>query len=78
MNYEPALKAALTAIFALLAAYGLVAQEKAELWIAVLLVVVPLAQGWYTRQKVMPTAKLHDAGINPASVNAKIERMNGK
>jgi hypothetical protein len=71
---EPALKAGAfgSAIVALLLAYRIVNAEQALAWGTILTMcltaLVPFAQAWYTRQRVMPVDTIKAAGLDPEQV----------
>jgi hypothetical protein len=72
MQREPALAAGfVAALIALAVAYGILDLERARLWKALAVAALPLLQAWWTRQKVVPVAKVHDAGISVAEINAR-------
>jgi hypothetical protein len=73
MQREPALMAGgvVSTIVALAVAYGLLDLDKAELWKALAISILPLLQAWWTRQQVVPVSKVHDAGISVAEINAR-------
>jgi 2-hydroxychromene-2-carboxylate isomerase len=74
-NKEPALKAGAfgTAVVAVLLAYRIVNAQQALAWSTLLTMaltaLVPLAQAWWTRRKVMPVATIKQAGLDPEAVN---------
>lgn len=66
---EPALWiGAIAAVFALLVGYGL-DPIVANLWKALAIALIPVAQAVLTRSQVTPTSKLDDAGISTAQLD---------
>jgi hypothetical protein len=67
---EPALAAGAVAaaVLGVLVVYGVLAVEQARAWEALLVVAIPLLQGWWTRAKSLPVATLHEAGISVETV----------
>jgi hypothetical protein len=76
MNREPALIAAVAAAIALLVGYSILTPEQGELWKGVILALLPLVAGVFTRSQVTPTSKLDDAGISAAQLNAVADDPN--
>lgn len=66
------------AIIALLVAYGLMDANKAPMWSALAVAVVPLVQAWVTRHLVMPVSKIRDAGLSPQQITNRAEIADGK
>ena len=65
---EPAMMAgtAAAALIALLVVYGVVTEVQGAAWGGLALALIPLVQAWWTRQRVMPTDTIREAGVDPA------------
>jgi hypothetical protein len=70
VNREPAMIAAVVAAIALLVGYSILTPEQGELWKGVILALLPLFAGLFTRSQVAPMSKLTDAGISAEQLNA--------
>lgn len=69
MKKEPVLLyGLLTALLALAVAYGLVSNDKLELWQALIVAALPVIQAIFTRREVMPVSTINDAGLTSGEV----------
>ena len=77
LRKEPALfSAAVTALLALLFAYGLVTQEQVAAWGGFAMAALAIAQGVFTRSQVYSENTIREAGLTPKILEERQENPN--
>lgn len=72
LRWEPALLYAFAAaLFAVLAAYGIIGEDKLTLWEALVFAAIALAQGILTRSDSISMAKIHEAGYTAVGITER-------
>jgi hypothetical protein len=73
-NKEPAAFAGvLSAASVLIVSYGLMTQEEVGMWAGLVLALIPLIQGFWTRDKVVPVDTIKEAGLTPEVIKERAE-----